>query len=92
MFNKFVIPIPIKIENTTLKKVEEYVYLGQMISSNGGLINEIKRRMKLEWVAMGKLRQIFRSRMTLCLKRKLFNEFVLPVMTYESETWTLNVK
>ena len=32
MFNKFANPNPIKIRNTTLEKVEEYIYLGQVIS------------------------------------------------------------
>lgn len=32
------------------------------------------------------------SRLPLCLKRKVFNQCVLPAMAYGSETWTLTTK
>ena len=35
---------------------------------------------------------IFKSNMPICLKRKVFNQRVLPVLTNGCETWTLNTK
>ena len=41
----------------------------------------------------GKLRRVFSSpiHVSQCLKTKVFNQCVLPVMTYGAETWTLTV-
>ncbi len=51
---------------------------------------EIKRRIALGWAAFGKVGNIMRSRKaSMKIKRKVFNEYVLPVMTYGSETWAL---
>ena len=51
---------------------------------------EIKRRITLGWVAFGKVNNIMRSRKaSMKIKSKVFNEYVLPVMTYGSETWAL---
>ena len=41
---------------------------------------------------MGKHSSIFRSKLPMCLKRKVFDQCVLPAMTYGCETWTLNNK
>ena len=35
---------------------------------------------------------IFKSGFPVCLKRKDFDECILPVLTYASETWTLTSK
>ena len=51
--------------------------------------NEIGRRIGLTWAAFGKLNFIFRSKMDIRLKTKVFEQCALPVMTYGSETLTL---
>ena len=51
---------------------------------------EIKRRITLGWAAFNKVDNIMRSRKaSMQIKEKVFNEYVLPVMTYGSETWAL---
>ena len=51
---------------------------------------EIKRRITLGWAAFNKVNNIMRSRKaSMQIKKKVFNEYVLPVMTYGSETWAL---
>ncbi|CAG9116278.1 unnamed protein product [Plutella xylostella] len=50
---------------------------------------EAARRIQLGWAAFGKLRHIFSSAIPQSLKTKVFNQCVLPVMTYGAETWTL---
>ena len=50
---------------------------------------EIKRRVTQCWTAYGKLADVFKSDMPQCLKRKVFNQCLLPVMTYGAETLTL---
>ncbi|CAK1604107.1 unnamed protein product [Parnassius mnemosyne] len=49
---------------------------------------EVNRRIQLGWAAFGKLRHIFSSDIPQNLKTKLYNQCVLPVMTYGTETWS----
>ena len=50
---------------------------------------ELKRRIKLGWSAFGRNGVTLKSNLPLCLKRKVFDQCILPVLTYGSETWTL---
>src|SRR5215469_3771925 len=56
---------------------------------DGDIEDEIKRRIQLGWAAFGKHREIFKGDIPLCLKRKMFDECILPVITYGAETWAL---
>lgn len=53
--------------------------------------SEVNRRIQLGWAAFGKLRQVFSSPIPQSLKTKVFDQCVLPVMTYGAKTWTLTV-
>jgi hypothetical protein len=50
--------------------------------------NEVNKRIQLGW-AFGKLRRVFSSSIPQSLFTKVYNQCVLPVMTYGAETWTL---
>ena len=39
--------------------------------------------------AYAKHRDIFKSNLAICLKRQVYNSYVLPAMTYGAKTWTL---
>ena len=56
------------------------------------IMEEILNRTKLGWRKYCQLNIIFKSDMPFCMKRKLFDQCVLPVLTYGCETWTLNSK
>ena len=89
MYNELVDDQDLIINNTTLDRVEEYVYLGQLIHKSGSLLPEINRRMKLAWAAFGRNAIIFKSRMPIPLKKRAFDQCILPIMTYGCETWIL---
>ena len=59
---------------------------------NNDIMEEILNRSKLGWRRFGKLNTAFNSNMPFCLKRKLFDQCVLPVLTYGCETQMLNYK
>ena len=81
---------PITVEGTVIEHVEEYIYLGQKIRlGKDPLAREIERRIQLGWAAFGKLKDVFNSRIPQSLKTSVYNQCVLPVMTYACETWTL---
>ena len=75
-----------------LDQVEEYVYLGQrltLIEKNQD--NEIRRRIKVGWQTFGRHSTIMKGTLSTCLKRKISNKCILPIMKYGPETWTLCV-
>ncbi|CAB3258972.1 unnamed protein product [Arctia plantaginis] len=93
MFNEHVLPEPIAVHGAVLEVVQNYVYLGQTLQlGRNNFEDEVNRRIRLGWAAFGKLRRVFSSSIPQCLKTKVFNECVLPVMTYGAETWTLTVR
>jgi exonuclease III len=92
MSNAHVVPTPLKVGDSTLEIVDSYIYLGQTIQlGRSNFENEVNRRIQLGWAAFGKLRYIFGSPIPQCLKTKVFDQCVLPVMTYGTETWSLTV-
>ncbi len=76
------------IGNEALELVEEYTYLGQMVSANPAHEKEI-RRIGMEWSVFGKQNLVMNSNLSLSLKRKVYNQCILPVLTYGAETWRL---
>ena len=82
----------ITLEGTPLEKVEKYIYLGQIISMNSNKENEIKRRISLGWQAFGRASSIFKSKIPISLKNKVYNQCILPTITYGAETWNLTKK
>jgi hypothetical protein len=77
----------IQLNNQEIEKINNFVYLGQMIETNRNIETEINRRISQGWRQFGKLNKIFKADIPLCLKKKVFDQCILPVMTYESETW-----
>jgi hypothetical protein len=55
-----------------------------------GISKKVNRRIQLGWAAFGKLRSIFSAQLPQCLKTKVFNSCVLPMMIYGDETWPLD--
>ena len=70
--------------------MDEYVYLGQLITPANDNMDEVKRRTSAGWEAFSQYRDILKSKMPMCLKRKLYNQCIQPAMTYGSQTWALN--
>ena len=55
------------------------------------LLPEIRKRIAIGWEAFRKVDNIMRSRKAgMKIKRKIHDEYILPVMTYGCETWALN--
>ena len=79
----------IKVEEEIIEEVQEYNYLGQVLKLTKDNENEVKRRIILGWKAFGKQRHIMKSSLPICLKRKVYNQCILPTMIYGSETWKL---
>ena len=82
----------VAVDRNTIEKVDRYVHFGKTMTQAGDLLPEVKRRIVLGWAAFSKVANIMKSRKaSMNLKRKVHNEYVLPVMVYGSETWALRI-
>jgi hypothetical protein len=90
MFNNNANKEAIHLGLEKIETVDEYIYLGQLITPANDNIDEVKRRTSAGWGAFSQYRDILKSKMPMCLKRKLYNQCIQPAMTYGSQTWTLN--
>ncbi len=89
MYNKHLIGRQIMIGNEALEFVEEYTYLGQMVSANPAHEKKIRRRIGMGWSAFGKLNLLMNSNLPLFLNRKVYNQCILPILTYGPESCRL---
>ena len=69
------------------------LHLGQRYSTRDkNQDKEIQRWITAGWTAFAKHGDIFKGNIGTCLKRQVYNSWVLPAMTYDIETWPLTTK
>ena len=91
MFSNYILDHEIKINAAVIKCVQQYIYLGQKISARPDYEKEIKRRMGMGWSAFGRQYNVMKSNLPLSPRRKVYNQCILLILTYESETWRLTI-
>ena len=70
MFNDKANKGTIRIDEEALEEVNEYIYLGQLITLGKGHEPEIKRRITLGWKAFSKYKDVLKcKKIPMCLKR-----------------------
>ena len=78
------------IAGYTLERVENFVYLGSLLTPNNDIKSEIDRRISAATRAFYALNSLFKSRLlSRKTKLRLLSTVVLPVLTYGAETWSL---
>lgn len=82
----------ISIEDIPIEYVNEYVYLGQTISFEDRLDKEISKRITNAWNKYWSLKSVFKSKMHIATKRKIFDSCISPIITYGSQTWAMTEK
>ena len=75
------------LNNTLLKMVSDYVYLGSYISSSE---KDFMTRKGKAWTACNALHKIWSSNLSRDFKLKIFHAAIEPILLYGSETWTLS--
>ncbi|GBP75857.1 Putative uncharacterized transposon-derived protein F52C9.6 [Eumeta japonica] len=84
------VPVDITINGQKLEYVEEYVYLGQIISPNDQTSKEINKRIATGWNKYWALKEITKSKkLSMKIKKKTFDTCILPCITNGCETWAL---
>ena len=79
----------ITVGNDTIENVEQFEYLGSMITANGDNSKEVKRRLAMALKKLQQMRSLWNgtNRNT---KVRLLRTCIFPIATYGSETWTMN--
>ena len=83
-------PLTINIEDIQLEEVNEFCYLGSIISRDGRCNKEVIRRIGMTKEAFTKRRELMSGSLSLMLKKRLIKSLVWSVLLYGSEAWTLN--
>ena len=65
------------------------MYLGQLVTMKGDKTEEIKRRITAGWRAFAKYKDILKSKMPMCLKKKVYNQCIQAAITYGCQTWAV---
>ena len=85
-------PDPLVLPNgQQVEAVEDFIYLGSKFTPDCSTSSEITRRIQLARSAFGRLSRVWRSaRIRTGTKLRLLNSFVLPVLLYGCESWTVS--
>ena len=79
-----------QIDEETMERVSDFIFLGSKITADGGCSHEIKRRMLLGRKVMPNLDSILKNKdITLPTKICLVKAMVFPVVMYGCESWTI---
>ncbi|GFO50048.1 endonuclease-reverse transcriptase [Plakobranchus ocellatus] len=80
----------ITIEKEKVEKVESYKYLGQTTYLKDTRKEEVTCRIRAGWSCFGRNREIFLDdKLPISLKIQVYDQCVLPTMTYGCQTWSL---
>src|SRR5215469_12929114 len=91
--NGRILDMGIRIGRVRIKQVDCFNYLGVVISAVGEGRQEFGHRLKEGNRALGGVREVWnRGRMSVGMKRRVFESIVVPKVMYGSETWSLNAK
>ncbi|XP_056017320.1 uncharacterized protein LOC130053779 [Ostrea edulis] len=78
----------LQIRHKEVENIEEFTYLGSIISTTGGTDEDIKARKRKAQQAFAMLKPVWRSTtLRTSTKLRLFNSNVKSVLLYGSETW-----
>jgi hypothetical protein len=82
----------LRIANRCLEDVEQFRYLGMVITIQNLIQEEIKRRLNLCKLATIQSRMFYL--LVCCLKTKIriYKTIILPVVLYECETWSVTLR
>jgi hypothetical protein len=83
-------PLQIKIDRKKpVANVEEFNYLGSMITNDARCTRELKARIAKAKAAINKKKTLFTSNLDLELRKKLVTCYIWNIAFYGAETWTL---
>ena len=83
----------VKIENSSIERVEEFKYLGTTLTNQNSIQEEIKCRLKLGNACYYSVQNLFSSSLlSKTLKIKIYRTIILPAVLYGCENWSLTLR
>jgi hypothetical protein len=82
-------PVKIMVDQKQLENLESFIYLGNMLTSDGRCTCEIKSRIAMAKVAFNTKRALFTSTLDLKLRKKPVKCYIWSIASYGAETWTI---
>jgi len=83
----------VRIDNSSIERVEEFKYLGTTLTNQSSIQEEIKSRLKLGNACYYSVQNLLSSRLlSKNLKIKIYRNIILPVVLYGCETWSLTLR
>jgi len=82
-----------KADNSSFERVEEFKYLGTILTNKNSIQEEIKSRLKSGNACYHSVQNLLSSSLlSKNLKIKIYRTIILPVVLYGWETWSLTFK
>ena len=88
-------PLPegVQLSGGTAKYVSVFKYLGGLVNTSATCEQEVNARIGKTWGRFSEMKKLWGiKRMSIHVKLKLYNAYVLPVLLFGSETWALTDK
>jgi hypothetical protein len=83
----------VKIDNSSIERVEEFKYLGTTLTDQNSIQEEIKSRLKLGNACYHSVQNLLSSRLlSKILKIKIYRSKIFPAVLYGCETWSLTLR
>ena len=83
----------VKIDNSSIERVEEFKYLGTTLTDQNSIQEEIKSRLKLGNACYYSVQNLLSSRLlSKNLKIKIYRTIIFTVVLYGCETWSLTLR
>ena len=82
-----------KIDNSSIERVEEFKFLGTTLTNQNSIQEEIKSKLKLRNACYYLVQNLLSSSLlSKNLKIKIYRTIILPVSLYGCETWSLTLR
>ena len=82
-----------RIDNSTVERVEEFKYLGTTLTNQNSIAEEIKSRLRSGNSCYHSVQNLLSSRLlSKNLKIKIYRIIILPVVLYGCESWSLTLR
>ena len=79
-----------EVNGTTLEQVDNFKYLGTLITVDAKSETEIKNRINMAKAKFSMMAKVLTSRkLSILLKRRMTNCYVFSILIYGAEAWTL---
>lgn len=79
----------ITLNGSAMSFVDKYTYLGQIVTHNHNIDDEIRRRRSAVWFNFRSIEDVLKKTKDAKIRAHLFNSTVLPSLNYGSEVWNL---